>query len=196
MRHVCFLETFNLRYVFDVGVTRLLRTCQTRFQCFQTPCVSLLGHHRTVMCSCRSCPGQAVVKPLQLSGSSPARTPPYFSGPRTRKWKRKLQLTRRSQGLTPPWSLSSSWWWPRCWTSRPWQSPARRSRAQQTRQLSAFCQSLAAWLAIRRPGGVGRRMISWRLYKVVLWHRDRTDKPLDRKLPDSEARQRISRLLT
>ena len=58
MRHVCFLETFNSRYVFDVGVTRLLRTCQTRFQCFQTPCVSLLGHHRTVMYSCRSCPGK------------------------------------------------------------------------------------------------------------------------------------------
>ena len=31
--------------MFDVGVTRLLRTCQTRFQCFQTPCAKLRLHH-------------------------------------------------------------------------------------------------------------------------------------------------------
>ena len=141
-----------------------------------------ITHHRTVMSSCRSCPGQAVVKPLQLSGSSPVRTPPYFSGPRTRKWKRKLQLTRR-------WS-PSSWYnslWsgsPKCWTPRPWrwsacrEEPGRHKAAFRFLPDSAGC--LACQPAARR---VGRRMISWRLYKVVLWHCDRTDKPLDRILP-------------
>ena len=43
--HICSLETFHLRCVSDVGVTRLLRTCQTRFQCFQTPCAKLRLHH-------------------------------------------------------------------------------------------------------------------------------------------------------
>ena len=121
-------------------------------------CSGCITHHRTVMSSCRSCPGQAVVKPLQLSGSSPVRTPPYFSGPRTRKWKRKLQLTRKTM-----WELLLD---VRhhdptlCYQGAPSGGPRGPEGGApvggspaDTRQLSAFCQTLlAAWLARRRPG--------------------------------------------
>lgn len=146
-------------------------------------CSGCITHHRTVMSSCRSCPGQAVVKPMQLSGSSPVRTPPYFSGPRTRKWKRKLQLRRRFL-RTSSWCPASSLWSWKCWTLGPWRCSACREEPGRHKAAFRFLSDSAGCLACQPAARfVGRRMISWRLYKVVLWHRDRTDKPLDRILP-------------
>ena len=156
--HICSLETFHLRCVSDVGVTRLLRTCQTRFQCFQTPCAKLRLHHtsqdRYVQLPQLSWPSccQATAAVGQLASPNTAifqRTsnPEVKAKAANHKTMLGLHLDVRHHDPTLCYQEAPSAG-PRVPEGG---APVGESPAD-TRQLSAFCQTLlAAWLARRRP---------------------------------------------
>ena len=150
--------------MFDVGVTGLPRTCQTRFHVSKLLVLSsgCITHHRTVMSSCRSCPGAAVSSCRQATGqavvrrpgSSPLRHVSADLEPGSESERRDLQDDAIPE---PHLDLHDN----ECGQEgrvvgcRAPGGRAARLLRQQTSQLSAFHQTLAAWPAIPGPGLAG-----------------------------------------